>query len=197
MKRVFFLLFVTTFCTSYSQYSNYYDIDVKQKVDVTGNVNVNKIIRTIDYGQLAIANAQREKNRLEKLKYADERERNIYLSVAGDPVMAFEYGKYTEAVASSREAKGMGFKKITLGMTVPHKSLFVSTGDGRFENVSSDGILTEVIFELPTYNFDNIEYDPEKNAKLEQVNVGEIFSEEDREFFVHNKDVNRATVYGV
>ena len=45
MKKLLALLFISSSLSSYSQHSNYYT------VDVTGNVTVNKNIRTIDYGQ--------------------------------------------------------------------------------------------------------------------------------------------------
>lgn len=86
---------------------------------------------------------------------------------------------------------------------VPHNSVFVFAGAGRLENVSQDGITTEIIFNPPLYNIENIyedlkiEVDVEKNAKMENMVVGQLNDEIDGKIFVQKKEVNRATVYGV
>ena len=59
------------------QWSDYYKIDakIKKDVNVSGNITHNHNITTIDYGKLALANAEKERIRLEKIKYNDEKER--------------------------------------------------------------------------------------------------------------------------
>jgi len=61
------IILVAICITAQAQYSTYYNVNVTDR----------KTITTIDYGALALANAQREANRLEDIKYADERESPI------------------------------------------------------------------------------------------------------------------------
>lgn len=203
MKKMILFFGVLSFTTTKAQYSNYYSVDVnqniKENINVSGYVNVNKNITTIDYGQLAIANAQRERNRLENLKYTDEREKNISLEVASDPMKAFDYGYQYTGTISGKDAKLYGFKKFIFSCRVPHNSLFVSAGAGRFENVSSDGITTEIIVYLPLYNEKNVELYKEKLSSNDSVKVGVLnkgMGPNGESFFVLKKDLNRATVFG-
>src|SRR5690606_18762662 len=86
MSKLFLLISIAVFSTAQAQYSTYYyNVDVNQKVDANINKNVrisggvydHKTITTIDYGALELANAQREKNRLEAMIYEDEQQRRI------------------------------------------------------------------------------------------------------------------------
>lgn len=204
MKQIVLLFGILSVLTTRAQYSNYYTVDLNQNVNeninVSGNVNVNKNITTIDYGQLAIANAQRERNQLENLKYADEREKNISLEIASDPTKAYAYGYQNTFTGKGDDAKKLGFKKYTISYRIPHKSLFINAGQGRFENVSSDGITTEITIYAPQYNIENKVIDIEKNGKIEEYKVGvlnESRAEAGKRIFVHKKDLNRATVYGI
>lgn len=198
MKKLLIFISFLISVNSYSQYSNYYSLDVnqniKQDVNVSGTVNVNKNISTIDYGQLAIANAQREKNRLESERYADEREKNIYLSVAENPLMAFDYG--TPDVATFRN--NGGFRRITISMTLPHKSLFtLDSKNSRLENISLDGITTEVFIYFPSFKKEAI--DVEKLSMMEHmiVNKKNLNGAGDDSIYVLKKDIKRATVWGI
>lgn len=203
MKQIILLFGILSCMPARAQYSNYYSVDLNQNVNanikVSGSVNVNKNISTIDYGQLAIANAQRERNRLENLKYADEREGNISLEIASDPIKAFDYGyKYTFTF-NGQDAKQYGFKKFTISYIIPHKSLFVSAGAGRFENVSADGITTEIIFWGPQYNKGNEAIDIEKYSKMDEMKEGSLNDngeQKGKNIFVHKKEMNRATIFG-
>ena len=76
MKKLLLLLTFLSF-NSYSQYSNYY-VNQNVDLDVTGRVNINKTIKNIDYGALAQANAQYERNRLERAKYENEEPYCLY-----------------------------------------------------------------------------------------------------------------------
>jgi len=205
MKQIILLFGILSVLTTRAQYSNYYSVDLNQNVNenikLSGNVNVNKNITTIDYGQLAIANAQRERNQLENLKYTDEREKNIVLEIASDPTKAYDYGYQNTYISKGDNAKTSGFKKYTQIVRIPHKSLFINSGSGRFENVSSEGITTEIIIYVPQYNIKNIDIDIEKDGKMERINVGalndSIIEDASEKVFVHKKALNRATVYGI
>ena len=170
------LLIITSFSLKSQIYSGYYranvDVDVNQKVDVSGNVNVNKTITSIDYGALANANAQRERNRIEKqrleieqAKYRNELEKQnarLYskqaMEIAEDPVKAHDYGQYYSqkmnwSPTGNKGLRYLGFLSYTEYVTVPHNSLFIVNGNRRFENVSPDGITTEIIMDEPRYNY--------------------------------------------
>lgn len=203
MKNLILILCTFCFLSTKAQYSNYYTIDINQdvnkKVDVSGNVNINKNISTIDYGQLALANAQRERIRLDGLKYADEREKTISLEIANDPIKAFDYGYQNTFTVNGKDAKEFGFKRFTISYRIPHNALFVLAGNARFENVSSDGVTTEILINGPINDKENSEMDIERDAKMEEVKVGAINENmglNGESIFIHKKDLNRSTVYG-
>lgn len=201
MKQLILVFGILSFLTTSAQYSNYYSVDLNQNVHenikVSGNVNVRKNISTIDYGQLAIANAQRERNQLDNLKYTDEREKNISLEIASDPTKAYDYGYQNTITIKGDDAKTLGFKKYTYSWRIPHKSLFINAGEGRFENVSSEGITTEILIYSPQYNMKNEVIDIEKDGKMEEVKVNALNDGSDGKIFVHKKDLNRATICGI
>lgn len=173
MKKFLFLKYIALIpFFANSQYSSYYNVDVNSNSRVSGNINVNKnvnvsgyttqTINTIDYGKLSLANAQREKNRLESLMYADEKSRQQAIEIAADPMKAHEYGKLYKHKYSYTDD---GWKKTLLlrglksfyeSIIMPHKSLFQNVGQGRWENISSDGITTEIIPSLPIHNYTEI-----------------------------------------
>lgn len=193
MRKLIFGIFLFSSSYSFSQYSNYYNIqktvDVNQKVSISGNIN------TIDYGSLAIANAQREKNRLELQKYNDEREKEILLSIAKDPIYAYEYG---ESVSTKIKEKG-NFKKFVWNFTIPHKALFDFIDGGKLINVSVDGITTEINLILPLYDKEGKYVDVEKISKMENLIVGQLNEDvkKGEKIFVHKKDLSKSYVFGV
>jgi len=145
---------------------------VNKNVNVSGNVR--NTITTIDYGALANANAQRETNRLtqqriaiEQAQYMDAKERNYAIlnanraiEIAENPMKAHTYGSaYTNTYTYENEKWGplrlRGFFKFTETIQIPHNSLFENVGQGRYENISVDGITTEFISILPSYNYRN------------------------------------------
>ena len=203
---IFFMVFTTI---TNAQYSNYYNLNVNQKLNanINQNVNVNgmifenKTITTIDYGALSLANAQREANRLESIKYADEQQRRISLEIASDPVKAYDYGYVYKDIVKYKgeEIKIAGLKSYSYSFVVPNNAIFTNAGQGRFENVSSDGITTEIIFKGPAYNKKKIDFNVEQLAQMNgvivgQLNLGNTIGDT---VFVHKKETNRATVYGV
>ncbi len=202
MKLRLLYLSLLILTTANAQYSNYYNIDVNKRVDasISGQITVNKNISTIDYGQLALANAEREKTRLESIKYTDEQKRRVSLEVAANPIKAFDYGFQNSFKVKGQDARNSGFRKFTISFRIPHNSLFVQAGAGRYENVSTNGITTEIVINPPAYNIDNIEVDIEKLGQMENVKVGELnekLGPNGDAIFVHKKDLNRATVYGL
>ncbi len=192
-------------CNVQAQYSTYYNVDVNQNVNANINKNVNvsgsvyehKTITTIDYGALQLANAQREANRLENIKYADEQQRRISLEVASNPIKAYDYGYQNTVSVKGKDAKPYGFKSFAISYRIPHNSVFVKAGADRFENVSSNGITTEIIFSAPSYNKKKVDVDVEKIAKMENLIIGQINDGQEGKIFVHKKDISRANVFGI
>ena len=212
MKRILIPILIAVCTTAQAQYSNYYNVDVnaniKKDVNVTGNIYEHKTITTIDYGALQLANSQRERNRLESIKYADERQRAYSLEIASDPVKAYDYGTPLTSALESDVAKKRGFnvgtflntKTVIISYQVPNTCLFVKAGAGRYENVSADGVTTELIFNGPTNNKTKIDFDVEKLARMDSVKVGELnhnMGSEGQSIFIHKKDIRRATVFGI
>jgi len=203
--KILIAVMIVVCTTAQAQYSTYYNVDVNKKVNVNQNVNVSgavyehKTITTIDYGALQLANAQQEANRLENIKYADEKQRRISSEIASNPVKAYDYGHQNTFTMSGKDIKPSGFKSYTMSYRVPHNTLFVQAGAGRFENVSLEGITTEIIFFRPSYNKDNVDIDVEKKAKMEDVIVGQLNAagRNGEDIFVHKKETNRSTVFGI
>lgn len=217
MKRKIlpFLILVNAF--AYSQYSNYYNVNANVNANVNHNVSGNiyeyKTITTIDYGALKLANAQNEKNRLEQQKFADEKERQIAIEISNDPLKAYDYGNwYTisskdkmwrqdknwrESLKNAKDSTG--FKEFRVDYIVPSNQLFTMLNIFQFQNVSSDGVKTEITMFLPKYNKRNEKVDIE--ADFEKVEVGKEIEKPDdenklRKILFHKKELNRATVHG-
>ena len=218
MKRKIlpFLILVNGF--AYSQYSSYYNVKANVKVNanvnhnVSGNIYEYKTITTIDYGALKLANAQNEKNRLEQQKFADERQRQIAIEISNDPLKAYDYGNWftisskdkiwkqnkawKESLKDVKESTGL--KEFRVDYLVPNSQIFTMLNIYQLQNVSSEGVKTDVFFYLPMYNKDNVKVDYE--AGFEKVIIGEVEQSDDqnkiRKVFLHKKELNRATVYG-
>ena len=215
-KLLLVLLFIPllSFGQEYSNYYGSYDYSVKADVNVNANinknVNVTKTVTTIDYGALANANATRERNRIESLKIANERDRDAMIAIANDPSKAFDYGKDNTWSATRKQAEGFGFKKFTWYHKIPHQSLFSSTGGYNYQNISENFITTELelngFWRLGTMkdknakenlknNFKGIFKSVEEYAKLPKMTEGEY--NEEIKAFVHKKDINKTKLYGV
>ena len=161
LASLFIALFFTSLVSfgqySNGQYSNYYskvdaNIKVKSNININKNVNVsgnvNKTVTTIDYGALRLANAQKEKNRLESLKYSNNQQKNKAIEIAQNPIKAFDYGKDNSWVMDKKTAKSFGFSKGTVYYhKIPNKSLFSSIPGYEYRNESEDGIVTEIEFD--------------------------------------------------
>ncbi|MUH36054.1 hypothetical protein D9O36_09390 [Zobellia amurskyensis] len=125
MKKMLFVLIFSSGISAFSQQTSHYYVDlnqninanIKEDIEVSGSINVNKNISTIDYGQLALANAQSEKNRLEHQKYMDEKEKNMSLAIAENPVLAYDYGAPFLQEFDKKGARERGFKKFSWGVS--------------------------------------------------------------------------------
>lgn len=225
-KSILTILITLTFILSaQAQYSTYYNVDVNQNVNANVNANINKnvnvsgtvyehkTISTIDYGALQLANAQREKNRLEQQKFADERQRQIAMEISNDPLKAYDYGNWLTISSKDKAWKenktskeylkkakeSTGFKEFRIDYVVPSNLIFTLLNYFQLQNVSSDGIKTDILIYLPSYNKGNMKVDFEEN--FEKSIIGEEIEEPDdqgkmRKIFFHKKELNRATVYG-
>tara|TARA_R110000737_G_scaffold262576_1_gene270675 strand:+ start:1653 stop:2585 length:933 start_codon:yes stop_codon:yes gene_type:complete len=230
MKKKYLLLaslFIALFFTSldsFGQYSNYYskvdaNINVKSNININKNVNVsgniNKTVTTIDYGALRLANAQKEKNRLESLKYSDNKQKNQAIEIASNPIKAFDYGEDNSWVMDKKQARSYGFSKGTVYYhKKPNKSLFSSMGGYKYRNESEDGIVTEIEFDFAGYLFGMTNYlklskDKKRETKkfwqpflgntekwvknqVIQLEVGKVTKDGQ---YTHKIDINKAKVF--
>ena len=213
-KLLLLLLFIPLI--SFGQYSSYYGrVDANVNVNKTVNSYVSKTVTTIDYGALRLANAQKEKNRLESLKYSDNQQKNQALEIAMNPRKAFDYGKDNNWSMSSKRAKEYGFSYGTnYYHKIPHKSLFSSTGGYNYRNESDDGVVTEIEFNTAEYIFGTTSFLDLKKKERKKVlkewqpylgntekyvkymmsgsQVGELKDGK----YTHKTDINKAKVFG-
>lgn len=221
MKRIILPFLILCNGILYSQYSGYYNVNTNSNVNVNTNINHNvsgtvyefKTISTIDYGALQLANAQREKNRLEQQRFEDERQRQIAIEISNDPLKAYDYGNWftisskdkawKESKSSKENLKkaieSTGFKKFRIDYLVPSNLIFTMLNAFQLQNISSDGIKTDIFIFLPMYNKENVKFDEEEN--FEKIIVGKELEQPDeqnkiKKIFFHKKELNRATVYG-
>ena len=207
----------------HAQYSNYYnvysqsnsrvDANLKANINhnVSGTVVTNSTINTIDYGALALANAQREKNQIEKQKFTDENQRKDLAEIINDPLKAYDYGQ-TQGF-NSKDRKVLDKKTMqqfedfsglkSFGYYGVFPAYFFNMLNWlHWQNVSKDGVTTEILFYLPIYNKQNIKVDYEEGYEKDTLLIKgkEIESTNDEgkpvKFFLHNKDFNKATVFG-
>ncbi len=66
--------------------------NINQNIHVGGAIYENKTVTTIDYGALAEANANMQRLQFEQQKYADDKQRQIALEMAANPLRAYDYG---------------------------------------------------------------------------------------------------------
>jgi hypothetical protein len=217
-----YLILAATFVLSlsaYSQYSTYYGTGLINNKQANANINLTSksTITSIDYGSLALANAEREKTRLQSLQYANELEKQRALEIAINPMKAFDYGSDNKWDLKKDMAKTFGYKKLTWYHKIPHNSLFTQFSGERvgynYRNVSEDNIVTEMTLE-PVLNINGLENGPDKDtiinffkSLLENPEEYSKYNSEDRNFivgtffidkyFLHKKELKRANVYGI
>ena len=220
MKK-FYLIVFFFYTLSYSQYSNYYNVDVNSNSTINlnsnSNVNVNKTITTIDYGALRLANVQQEKNRLENIRFQNENERNQSLEIITNPIKAFDYGVDNNWVMDKSLAEQYGFTKGTIWYhKVPHKSLFVVTEGYNYRNESVDGVITEIelgsaVFPEGQTSFKSLSKDEQNEwlntnkkyyGETEKL-IKELYESNylpgkliDGSLYTHKFEINKAKVYG-
>ena len=218
MKKILFTLALLVSFSSFGQYSSYYGynrVDANVKVESNVNATINKTVKTIDYGALRLANAEKEKNRLASLKYSDTKQKNQALEIAIDPQKAFDYGKDNSWRMNSKRAKSYGFSNGTIYYhKIPNKSLFASTGNYSYRNESESGVVTEIELGSPYYVFGTTSFldlkKKERNKIIEKwqpylgkteervksqmatLKVGEL----KEGTFTHKKDINKSKVFG-
>ena len=154
--------------------------------------------------------ATRERNRIESLKIANEKERQALIEIASNPSKAFDYGRDNTWIATRKDASTYGFKKFTHIHRVPHQSVFVRTNGFNYQNISDDYITTEIELFPPIKPgaikdknmkeqikkaFSGIFTNVEEYVKYPQFVVGKYSDE--YKFFVHNKDINKTKIFGV
>lgn len=219
MKKIILPLLVFSNSLLYAQYSAYYNVNTNSNVSVNGNVNHNvsgsvfeyKTISTIDYGALQLANAQREKNRLEQQRYQSEQQKEIALQIATDPLKSYDYGSWNNFDTANRKqvdretakkiSEATGFKSFKMSYVIPSSLLFSNSGQGKILNVSNEGIKTEITFITPFYNKANTPIDLEKQWDNSNLIVGQEINGQDEsgkptKFYLHKKDFKKADVFG-
>lgn len=221
--RLLFTLFIVLFdivtlsAQNYSTYYGKYDVNVQSDIDVSGDVNVNKNITTIDYGALAQANAMKEQTLLETAKFMTEEHRLKMHEITLDPNKAMEYGSRTQYFVSKKARKALGWGNNGKGYVKyfyyrsPY-SLFRITNSfshlatpsfGRalvYENSSFNDINTIITINLPlaVQKIDpNVSLDIEKKLKYNNYSEGDVISiGNNTSAFLHKKDINRSRIGG-
>lgn len=198
-----------------AQYSNYYTVDlnadinanINKNINVSGNIN--KTITTIDYGALASANAQNERNRISSMQFQNELLKQQAIDIANDPFNAFKYSEVLVEKIDKSVANTLKIEKGEARVMYLHPTLFTQVqgteGWLTFQNRSSDGITTEIIISAPMGKEFYSQIGMGSNEDIEkafQYNEMKIGQETDQISsnagggFLHFKDIKRATVWG-
>ena len=164
-----------------------------------------------------IANAQKEKNRLEAMKYADIRQKNQAIEIALNPKKAFNYGTDNNYIIQDKKTSQMfGFSVGTqIYHKMPNAALFARTKDWNYINEDDDGVITEIEISAPLYPIGTASFfkktkkerkqvyrklqpyigNTEKLVKKQVENI--IVGEKDKDGrLTHKIDINRAKVWG-
>ena len=219
MKKLFLSFFIFLNGLIYSQHSSYYNVNSNSNVNVNANVNHNvsgvvyqhstQTINTIDYGALALANAQKEQNQIELQKIADANKKRMLEEIILDPVKAYDYGKWEGFNSSDKKVfdkKAIKeFEERTMLKSFGFYFLFPEYFFNmlhwtNWQNVSRDGITTEIFLNLPNYNKENRNIDYENNFENDTVVVGkeiELMGDngKPKKIFFHKKELNLANVF--
>lgn len=221
MKKLFLLFFIFINGLIYSQYSNYYNVNSNSNVNVNANVNHNhnvsgvvyqhsiQTINTIDYGALALANAQKEQNQIELQKIVDANKKRVLEEIIPDPVKAYDYGKWQGFISSDKKVfdkkviqelkEKSGLKSFEFNYLFP-EYFFNKLTWINWQNVSRDGVTTEIFFSLPSYNKENRDIDYESNFENDTLIMNkeiELIGDngKPKKIFFHKKELNLATVF--
>ncbi len=207
-----------------SQYSNYYNVYSQSNSNVNANIKANinynvsgtvyqhstQTINTIDYGALALANAKREENQIDQQKIADENQKRILSEIIVDPVKAYDFGSWQGFNSKDKKVfdkKVMkqyedisGLKSFGYYYMFP-TYFFNQLHWTNWQNVSKDGVITEIFLSLPIYNKENLKFDFEDNFEKDTIYVAgkelNIVDEmgKPKKAFCHKNELNLATVF--
>ena len=75
--------------------------------------------------------------------------------MAANPLKAYDYGHNLTMTAEKKVAAAYGFKKFSYTYRIPHKDFFYEAGEDILENISANGVKTEIIIYAPFYNIYN------------------------------------------
>lgn len=216
MKYNLIYTFILVPIFSLAQYSKYYQVDVNQ--NIRADVNINQTVsgevtyKTIDYGELAKANALKEKIRLQNKIYDSEEERKRSLEIAQNPLKAYEYGTWKWQKVSKKQN---GYGNRWVYYKLPHNALFKQSGFG-IDNTSDDFVITRLSVDYPqSFSEKHFKKTMGKNlplfvkkivelkkpttfCKLPFVKVGEKLdlNNDDVEEFFHKKEFSRSRIFG-
>lgn len=210
LSLTFLLLSTISNGQSFSTFYGTYNVN--QNVQVDQNVKTVSTIHTIDYGELAKANAIAESNRLKRQEYYDNRAKQISIDIAKNPINAYTYGNPRLYITLKSWAKNRGLTpKYGVFYVAPSEALFTSYKYNAFRNTSSSGIVTEFSIELPfdlpvyakekvlnLYSEEELKWyrswskNPRSAALNEQLEKGGNYSWG----FLHETDLYTAKVYG-
>lgn len=207
---------VSVFAPNPKLYSNYYNVfdnsssNINIDHQISGSLNINKTITTIDYSALHLANAVREQNQIARQKFADENQRRIMSEIITAPVKAYDYGswqgfnskdkKILDKNSIKQYEEITGLKSFSYHYVFP-PYFFNQLSWSNWQNVSNDGVITEIFFMLPMYNKENLPFDYEEIFEKDTLwVVGKEFDSFNSigkkvKTFCHKKELKLATVF--
>ena len=152
----FLMIFIFAFpILSFSQNSKYYTVNVNQDIKVEGK------IETIDYGAMALAEAQNEKNALASKIYNDDSQKQNAIEIANNPLNAYDYGEdiiwdvdaaYNVAEGQRKIAKSFGFNYFYAKHKRPNSALYaLYNGGWSYINESNNGVTTILTLNIPEH----------------------------------------------
>ena len=213
MKKLLIILFCFPIIVT-AQYSNYYRVDanvnsnINQNVNINANVNKNVnisgTVTTIDYGALESAYAQQEANRLTRMQYLNQREKEAAIAIANDPSKAYDYGTDNKWKLDNKLKKTLGWDKKAKYFyhKIPSTILFDNVkGTYEYTNLSDNGVKTQIMLYIPitlkAYRKIKPDFSPnyERTFKYEELTEGEL-NKSLKNSMLHKKDIKRASVGG-
>ncbi len=159
---------------------------------------------------MALANAQREKNQIEQQKIADENQKRILSEIIADPLKAYDYGQWEGFNSTNKKIfdkktikqyqDSTGLKSFGYYFVFP-AMFFTKLTYWNWQNLSSDGVITEVFLSTPFYNKKNVKIDFEDAFEKDTLHLaGKEFNSIDdmgklKKSFCHKNELNLATVF--
>ena len=170
---------------------------IHENIHVGGSIYENKTITTIDYGALATANAEMQRLQFERQQYADAKEKQKALEMAQNPSKAYDYGHFLTMNADKKVAESYGFKRFSYRYCIPHKDFFYEAGEDILENISPDGIKTEIIIYAPRYNvyLQDLIVKPDLSF-IKENSINDGMGPDGGSIYVYAKSLAKAVVFG-